>query len=158
MNKLSFTLILISIFISCTKKTDVYPTEIVGIWSNRIEMEDNPNLISELLYNFEPEGNFTVERIIVDIKSDEILGFRYRATGRYSLNGNELTNNKLQIFNHNDSNGLYSDINNLELSNEISESIINISFNNSYDQLHFYYLPCGPNENCIVDKIFYRKN
>jgi len=158
MNKLSFTVVLISIFISCTKETDVYPTEIVGIWSNSIEIENHQNLTSELLYDFKSDNNFTIERAILNDTSNEILGYRYKATGKYSLNGDVLTINRLQIFEHNDSNGLYSDISNLELSDEISESIVNIKFNDAYDQLHFHYPPCGSLQNCLVHEVFERKN
>jgi len=141
MNKLSFTVVLISIFISCTKETDVYPTKIVGIWSNSMEIDNN----------------FTIERAILNDTSKEILGYRYKATGKYSLKDDILTINKLQIFEHNDSNGLYTDINNFELSNE-SESIVNIKFNDAFDQLHFHYPPCGPLENCVMHEMFERKN
>lgn len=162
MSKYSILFVIISMMFSCSKDATVsreqedFSTEIIGAWSYEDQMGDFPMYRTELIYTFLSDNTFIAERRILDSSTNQLVGFRYRSLGEYSLTNDELTLNSLQIF-LNDNSALFSDLDDLVQTNNTSEEILNISFHNLNEELHFHYEPCGPMGNCIVLQIFKSK-
>lgn len=158
MKRVAIILVVTLTISSCTHDSESPQIDLlIGTWSITDILEDS-NLSQSLTYDFSSNGTFSVTRVIIDNSTNNIIGYRYRALGSFMSNEDELTLNKVEIYSHNDSNGLYSDINSLELSNENITETVNFSIDNTGGLLTFYYKPCGPNENCIGFQSFQKVN
>jgi len=156
MKKLSLIFTLLLFFNSCTSDSEENElSSLIGNWVNTGIIE-NSNFSQSLLYNFKSDKTFIVSTVIIDNTTTEIMGYRYRGLGTYTLNKNILVLNLLKKYIHDDSTGLFSNINDLELSDDSNRERINFSLNQSLNELTFQYAPCEPNENCIASQTFLR--
>ena len=153
MKKLFIFSALLLIFNSCTNNSDEdFAVLLNGVWANNLPIE-NSNLSQSFQYDFDPDNTFIVSTIVQN-EAGDLLGYRYRALGNYEVNGDMLTLNLLEIFIHNDSNNLFSSLNDLELQSESQQRILTFSINRN--TLIFISPPCGPNELCVVSQSFQR--
>lgn len=143
------------LFFSCSKELDEdQPNLLVGTWEQSESIEGT-NFIQLLQYNFKADKSFNLSRTIIDRSTAEIVGYLYRSSGTYDTNGSRLKIMEAESHLHNDTNRLYSDLEDLQLSQY--KSSINVTFSIiDKKQLVFDYDPCGINENCISSQTFRR--
>ncbi len=125
--------------------------KLYGVWIEDFTIE-NINQLSRLEYRFNTDNTYEVLRIRIDNNTSEILGYRYRELGNFSLKGNSLFFTDIKRYTS-DNNGQeeFSDIENLQLVNldfdvSISEKI---EFRNNERILAFIPPPCPPNASCV---------
>ncbi len=154
MRKLIILFTLFMTLNSCTNDSEENQLNfLVGTWV-KTEIMENDSLSQSLQYNFNIDNTFIVSRVIIDNTTTEVIGYRYRALGTYEISENILTLRKLEIYKHDDSSGLFSNINDLELSSDSDKVIITVSIDNSQRVLTFTYPPCKPYENCFGSQSF----
>jgi len=135
-----------------------YSAEILGSWVNANEIGDHPGLITELLYHFDSENAVRIERTVIDMQTEEVLGFRYFAEGEYTLNGSDLTVHRMEVYNSDGVASLFTDRTDLTLSDDTKEEKVRVTFEDSFNRLIFDYEPCGPYANCIEQQSFVKRN
>lgn len=150
-----------SLLISCTTE-DLGPIndeKLLGIWHEDFLIEDN-NQISRLEYSFNTDNSYEVQRKRIDNNSGEILGYRYRELGNFSLRANTLSFTSIKRFNSdNTGQDEFSDIENLQLVspdfyNTVSEKI---EFRDNEKILAFIPPPCPDNAACIKPPLLERQ-
>ena len=157
MRTLSFIAVLTILFSSCSKDVEEAQTDLIfGTWEQN-EPVEGENLIQSLQYVFHPDRSFTLSRSMIDPSTSEIVGYRAMSSGTYDVNGNRLTLIESERYIHNDSDRLYSDLQDLEPS-EFTGGPTQVSFllDEAQNQLTFQFDPCGINENCISSLTFSR--
>ena len=156
MKKLIILFIVLITLNSCTNDSQENQLDLLeGTWAETEFLENN-SLSQSLQYNFSLDNTFIVSMVIIDNITTEIIGYRYRALGTYDTSGDILTLRKLEIYNHDDPSDFYSNINDLELSNDTDKEVITFSIDKDQKVLTFTYTPCGPAENCISTQSFQR--
>jgi hypothetical protein len=146
------TFFLIMAFISCSKedKITLNNENLKGVWFEENYLEEY-NRISRLEYIFKKDNSLEILRKEIDKNSREILGYRYRTLGNYRLDGDQLSFNNLVSYSNDDTQGPYTEIENLQLveESEGSSYTITCKFEESGKKLIFIYPPCGELANCI---------
>lgn len=156
MKKLAIIFSLLMILNSCTNDSEENQLDLLaGDWA-KTEIMENDSLSQSLQYNFSIDKTFIVSTVIIDNTTAQIIGYRYRAIGTYNVKRNILVLNLSEIYIHDDSIGLFSNINDLELSNNSDKQTITFSIDKNQKVLTFKYPPCGPAENCIGTQSFLR--
>lgn len=156
MKKLTIMAALLAVLISCSEDLNETPNNLlVGTWENSYNLEDD-DLTTSLIYNFHPDNSFDLSRVVVNSSTSEILGYRYKSTGSYQVNGNQLTTIETESYIHNDLTGLYTDEDDLELSDYTKQMKVIFTISDQPNILTFEYEPCGPLENCIGEQRFKR--
>lgn len=141
---------------SCTNDSEENQmNSLAGSWGKTKIMENN-SLSQSLQYKFNTDKTFIVSTVIINNTTNEIIGYRYRALGSYSINGNVLVLDLSEIYTHDDTKGLYSNINDLQLSNHDDNQIVTFNINGNQNVLTFTYSPCGTAENCMGTQSFLR--
>ena len=156
MKKLTIIFCLLMTLNSCTNDSKENQLDLLaGSWE-KTEIMENNSLSQSLQYKFNTDKTFIVSTVIINNATTEIIGYRYRALGSYSINGNVLVLNLSEIYTHDDTTGLFSNINDLELLNNDGIQIITFSINRNQNVLTFTYPPCGTAEICIDTQSFQR--
>ncbi len=154
MKKFVLILSLFVICISCSNDDEASITNlIVGVWedSGFLEIRDQRQALQ---YDFKIDGTLTISTLIIERSTGNILGYLYRAIGTYRTNEDQLNINISEIYLHNNFNAPYSDLEDLELSDQQYEQTITFSFDRLFTELLFLYPPCGPNELCVGSQTF----
>ena len=157
MRTLSFIALLAILFSSCSKDVDEAQTDLIlGTWEQN-EPVEGEDLIQSLQYVFRSNGSFDLSSVIIDPSTSEIVGYRAMTSGTYDIDGNRLTLIESERYLHNDSDRLYSDLQDLEPS-EFTGGPTQVSFSldEAQNQLTFHFDPCGINENCLSSLTFSR--
>lgn len=147
----------IAILHSCAEESFEQAEQLQGKWSEIDLLEDHPQLFTELIYQFGPGNKYVVERLVIDAGNNELLGYRYKATGTYELKRDRLKLHQLEVYAHDDLKGLYSDLSDMQLSKKSEKNEWNFSFENSFKVLNFHYDPCKDFSDCILGQSFIRK-
>lgn len=156
MKSLQIALALLILATSCSEESeDNSFNAIIGTWSNS-ERVENSNYNQPLQYVFNPDHTFTVSRIITDQSTNELVGYRSRAFGMYTIEDNVLHMVHSEVYDHDDTQGLFSTLEDLKLSSEQYEMVITISFQKKQKELVFNYSPCGELANCLSTQTFQR--
>ncbi len=155
MRRALLTFLSITLFISCSNDDDIIyddkPSELlIGAWEDSSMIEKKESL----QYNFKEDGTLSISTIVSDASTNQILGYRYHATGTYLTRQDQLTLMISSIYLHSDSNGPYSNLEDLELSDSRYEQTLTFSFNNSRTELLFTYPPCAYKLSCIGTQKF----
>lgn len=144
--------ILISVFLSCSKEHVITLNEenIKGVWFEEVTLEEN-NRISRVEYTFKDDNILEVLRIEIGKDSRDVLGYRYRTSGNYKLEGNQLSFYNLVDYCNDDTQGSYTEIENLRLvrEGEGDSYTVTCKFEDNGKKLTFIYSPCGELANCI---------
>ena len=107
-------------------------------------------------YEFFETGTFEVLNSVEDITENQIVGYRYRATGNYSLSGNRLTMDRNDIYLNNNVSGFSATVEELGLSTDSWTETVEITLNGNGNSLTFDYDPCNDTANCIGTLTFLR--
>ena len=124
---------------------------LLGNWANA---DTNSN--SAFAYTFFANGTFGSARVITDPSTNEVVDYRYYATGVFTLEDNELSLFFQEIYEKNDSQVQYPNPTDLNLTGQTSEELVTIAFRNNNQKLIFTFQPCAPNENCATEISFER--
>ncbi|HBS12891.1 MAG TPA: hypothetical protein DEO36_10180 [Flavobacteriaceae bacterium] len=159
MKKLTIVFTLLIIFNSCTNDSEEDQfSSLIGDWSN-VETIDNERLSQSSRYSFNSDKTFVVSTVIIKNDTNEILGYRYRAIGIYSVNENKLTLKSSEIYTHDDSkDDMYSNIDELKTTNENFERSFKFFIDQNKKIVTFIYPPCDPLEDCLDKECFKRIN
>ena len=147
---------LIFTFIGCSKETTInpYDKKIIGVWFNEDTLHEY-NRISKLQYNFKEDNTVEILRVEMDINSMKVLGYRYKSTGNYSLDSNQLSFSNLMNYTNDDTQGSYSAIEDLKLIKENNiDYTVTCKFEKNGKKLTLIYPPCGELANCIGSETF----
>lgn len=130
-----------------------------GVWVIETPLEEY-GWISRLEYRFGEDGIVEILMIALDIRSRDILGYRYWALKKYSLERDQLTLKTLSVHVNDDAQHSYIDLDNLQLQKEAEgeESTFTCRIEGDGNELVFVYPPCGPLENCIGSQAFMRED
>ncbi|KYG73195.1 hypothetical protein [Roseivirga echinicomitans] len=146
-------LILICALSSCdledTKTDTTIENLLLARWANT---DGN----SAFVYTFLSDGTFWSARVITSPSTNEVVDYRYYATGVFTLEDNELSLFFQKIYEHDDSQVQYPNPTDLTLTGQTSEGFATISFKNDNQKLTFTFQPCAPNENCATEISFER--
>jgi len=160
MKKFSYILygLLLVVLLSCEKEEIIdaeanstsTSSALLGTWHQENSPYDTLELKRE--YIFKTDDSFEVYEKVIN-SSENVLGFRQRATGKYELKGDKLTMVYLQFYNYDSSKDIYSyeeKIEDLKLSEAIDyQETVTIEYNQSKNILKLLYPPCAPNEYCM---------
>ncbi|HEX2935307.1 MAG TPA: hypothetical protein VHO72_08125 [Bacteroidales bacterium] len=143
-------------FFACSKETS-NEDKIVGKWFNSDTLREL-NRISIAQYDFRADNSLEVLRIEHDLNTKEILGYRYRSTGNYKLEGQQLSFSLQKSYTNDDALRSYSSIEDLKLLDKPVENyMVTCKFGENYKTITFVYPPCGPAENCIGSMTYWRE-
>lgn len=149
---LFYAFILIFVFSSCSKEHVITLNEenIKGVWFEEVTLEEN-NRISRLEYTFKDDNILEVLRIEIGKDSRDVLGYRYRTSGNYKLEGNQLSFYNLVNYCNDDTQVSFTEIENLRLvrEGEGDSYTVTCKFEDNGKKLTFIYSPCGELANCI---------
>jgi len=147
-----YAFILIFVFLSCSKENVITLNEenIKGVWFEEVYLEEN-NRISRLEYIFKEDNILEVLRIESEKDSRDVLGYRYRTLGNYKLESDQLSFYNLVNYSNDDTQGSYTEIENLQLVEESERDSYTITckFEDNGKKITFIYPPCGELANCI---------
>ncbi len=160
MKKIAFIIITLFSIASCSNDgEDVLLTKyLIGDWAKIQELASNEGLSESLMYSFKSDGTFTIIRTIMDDDTEKVLGYKYNAIGLYSLLSNKLILNNTEVYINNDSKGLYTTLDNLELSNTTFSQEQSIFFSAQKNVLTLDYGPCDDAANCVNNLVLERVN
>lgn len=147
----------IAILHSCSEESSEQAEQLHGKWSEIEQIEDHPQLFTELIYQFGPGNEYVVERLVINENNNELLGYRYKASGNYAVKGDRLKLHQLEEYTHDDLKGFYSDLSDMQHFTQSEKNEWSFSFENSFKVLNFHFDPCGPLENCILEQSFQRR-
>jgi hypothetical protein len=140
-----------TVFTGCAEEKNFLYEEddLQGIWYEEQYYEDE-HRISRLQYHFMENNVLEVLRIEIDANLHSILGYRFRTTGNYKLEGDQLTFYNLSSYMNNDTETDYAALENLQPVDENETSYtVTIELSEIIRRLILIYPPCGPAENCI---------
>lgn len=149
---------LIFAFIACTNNSNenLASDLLVGTWSKTFST-DEPNFEQSIQYVFGSDNTVITSLVISNTSTSEVVGYRSRALGTYSVIEDILNTNLSEIYTHDDSTGLFSSLEDLEVSDGPQTETVTISFSDNGETLTFIYPPCPPNANCIGSQTFIRQ-
>lgn len=151
----------ISFLISCSTDDigQINDEKLFGIWHEDFLIEDN-NQISRLEYSFKNDNSYEILRKRIDNTNGEILGYRYRELGNFSLRDNTLSFTSIKRY-YSDDTGQeeFSEIENLQLvSPDFFDAISEkIEFRDNENILAFIPPPCPDNAACIKPPLLERQ-
>lgn len=143
-----YILILVALIYSCSSEPNFDRLDFVGLWAS------NPGLLEGqteqvTTYNFGEDGTLEVLTIYQSI-DDEMIGYLYRATGLYFIDGNDLIMNMERIYQFEGTNVSYVEtVDDLILTQEQWSQSVEVSFSNDENSMTFDYGPCNDTGNCI---------
>lgn len=157
MRALSYIVILTILLFSCSKDVEEAQADLIlGAWEQNEPLEGE-NLIQSFQYIFHSDRSFDLSRTIINPSTSEIVGYLAKSSGTYDINGNRLTLLESERYIHDDSDRLYSDLEDLEPFESAGGPIqVSFSVDEEQNQLTFQFDPCGINENCISFLTFSR--
>jgi len=142
-----------SFLISCSTE-DLGPIndeKLFGVWHEDFLIEEN-NQISRLEYSFNNDNSYEILRTRIDNTNSEILGYRYRELGNFSLRGKILSFTNIQRYNIDETGQEeFSEIENLQLfSPDFFDAVSKkIEFRDNEKILAFIPPPCPDNAACL---------
>ncbi len=147
--------LLIAITISSCEETnpDNTPDPLAGLWVN-VSATETATVNTYLSYHFKADNQFEALLSIVDDNANEVLGYRYRGLGTYTLQDETLSISYTEIYVNDDSRQDYSALEDLMLTDGTSEEVVIISFSEGNSLLTLHYGACAPNESCIGQQSF----
>lgn len=154
-----FIIAFIFAIIGCSEKenNDINNEKLIATWHEKINIEgiDKYAIVE---YVFDEDGDYEVVRKVFNSDTDELLGYRFMEVGKYFLKNDQLTFHIQETYVNDDSKGLYSDAEDLVLSEQDSgsEFTLTIKFENGAKTLVYFYPPCPPDANCIDRSVFNR--
>ena len=137
-------IILITAFSAC-KKDSATKVNIVGKWSKSA----NADLQQ---YEFRSNSTYQSAGFTIDPLTSKVLGYRYKSTGKYRLNGQELTLYNNITYSNPDGYGPETDL----VKTNPYKAEIHYRAEVSSGKLSLFF-SCGPTENCIPSPIVYSK-
>ncbi len=154
-------LIFLGTMISCQKEElleEIEQIHLKGVWYEEEYLEDY-NIISRLEYHFKEDSVLEVYRMEINAETGKLIGYRFKALGKYSLEGHELSFTYLKTY-VNDA--LYL-VPHAHRNEYVGEDIpqthsVTIEISKDGNTLVFYYPPCLPNANCISSKTFKKQH
>jgi hypothetical protein len=157
MRTLSYIAVLAILFFSCSKDVEEAQADmILGAWEQN-EPVEGEDFIQSFQYIFHSDRSFDLSRTIINPSTSEVVGYLAKSSGTYDINGNRLTLIESERHIHNDSDRLYSDLEDLEPSESAGGPIqVSFSVDEEQNQLTFQFDPCAINENCISSLTFIR--
>lgn len=149
--------------IACSDKDDpsmevipkITDENLIGVWHLEpfaVETE----LRETTSYEFFENSTFEVLNSIEDTSENQVVGYRYRATGNYSLSGNTLTVDRTNIYLNHDVSGFSASVEELGLSTDRWTKSVAVSLSTNGDALTFDYGPCNDTANCVGILTFFR--
>ncbi len=157
----SFLVLLLFTNCSQDKLTSINTQKLLGVWIKDNILEDNTK-ISRLEYHFNGNDKFEVFRKIIDVTTQEVLGYTFKQLGNFSVDSNQLTFFNTESFG-NFTGEPFTEIENLiqtfptEPNSYPNSFSVKIEFKNNNNTLIFLYPPCDPAENCIGLQTFVRE-
>lgn len=149
-----YSLLLIIAISSCEDTTPDNNADLLsGTWVN-VSATETATINAYLSYHFKADNQFEALLSIIDDNANEVLGYRYRGLGTYSLEGDILTLSFTEIYVNDDSRQNYSALNGLMLTDGIQRDVVPISFSEGNSLLTLHYGNCAPNESCLAEQIF----
>ncbi|MEZ4810957.1 MAG: hypothetical protein R2819_11420 [Allomuricauda sp.] len=149
MRKFALVVCILAGSVSCSKDSENSPTiSLVGEWVATQPVDDS-NLSQLHQYQFNADETLVISTVIENSMTAQTVGFRYRAIGTYEVQKNVLNIDLSEIYFNDDSLENYSNIDDLELSNETRMETITFTLDDKTDLLTLYYPDCSINANCI---------
>lgn len=147
-------LILLAISIANCSKTepDTNPELLQGIWVD-VASTETATVNSYLSYHFKSDNKVEVLRVFKHETLNEIVGYSYWGLGSYNLSGNTLTMTMNQIYLENPDIDGYSDLEDMVLTDGITEDLAIIGFTENNQILTFDH-PCESTDNCVGRQTF----
>jgi hypothetical protein len=145
----------LSTIISCQKEElleEIEQIHLQGVWYEEEYLEDY-NVISRLEYHFKEDSILEVYRMELNAGTGKLIGYRFKAQGKYYLVGHELSFTYLKTY-VNDAFYLVPHANKNEyVGKDIPQThSVTIEISKDGNTLVFYYPPCLPDANCISSK------
>ncbi len=129
-----------------------------GIWFNQDQFVPDDNTVRPLIQRYTiqllSDGRFECERTVRETASDEVLGYRYFATGHFSVEGNILRIVLEQSFTNDDALAPFATRQEWRPAANTKETIVSYTIDNN--RMIWRYSPCGPLEDCIDELTFFR--
>lgn len=153
MKYLRTTFFLFFLCASCSDTADsVDSNPLIGNWvSEEFKEIDDENYFQSVELHFDANGSYESFSAIRDIDTQEIKGFRSKASGTYSVKGDILTTIPSEAYIHDDSKGLFTIFEEMQFAQEYvgikGESRFLID--DSQNILRFLFKPCGAFELCV---------
>jgi hypothetical protein len=149
MKKILLILTLLLPFIGgCKKDKEVknpLKKQIVGQWTLHTPARGAMDRPTQQQYTFDDEGNFQYYRIALEATTNNMLGYQFKRSGKYKIEGNEIVLYDITTYSNDFSKAEYSAESQLiKTSGETSRAGIDIS--NNVLKLDF---PCPPYATCI---------
>ncbi len=135
---------------SCDKgdEPDLNINLLNGLWVD-LAATETATVNSYLSYHFKANNEIEVLRTLKDESLNDIVGYRYRGLGTYSVKGSSITMTITQIYLENPQIDGYSMLDDMILSDGTSEEVVNAGFEDNHQFLTFDR-PCGPNSICMA--------
>lgn len=137
--------------LSCSKddRNHLNVNDLQGIWYNEDYLQEY-NRISRLEYNFKSDNTLEVLRLELSNDSGNILGYRFRTTGNYSLSDDQILFYNLSAYINDDTQGSCTEIADLKLIDQIiHDYTVTCKIEDNGSRIVFIFPPCGPAANCI---------
>lgn len=136
------------LFITCSNESEIDSSDLEGVWVT------NPGLLETdveqvTTYDFGTDGSLEILTLYQTI-DNELIGYRYRATGTYAVDNNNLLIKRESVFLNDDSQGNFvTSKDELIPTGESSIEVVKVSFQNNGMAMIFDYGPCNDTGNCI---------
>lgn len=152
-----FTLLIALVLITSCNEDKQNLKALEGTWISAENYAFDDGSSSSLLYQFNGDGTFsTLARVIKDGNLNNVIGFTYRAEGKFILEEDKLQLSFEQVYLTDDFQNLPSEIEDLILTSDQYIQEVTITFSDQNSILKFIYPPCPPNANCVGSQSFNR--
>ncbi|MCE7990722.1 MAG: hypothetical protein HEP71_02030 [Roseivirga sp.] len=159
MQRLSVLLCSLSIFIAISSCQETNPDQntmaLNGTWVD-VASTETATVNTYLSYHFKANNQLEILRVIINDNNNEVLGFKYRGLGTYSLYEETLTLSVNEVYLNNDTVHGYTALENLVLTDGTFEEVVTISFSENNKILTFEYPPCQATHNCQGELTLYK--
>ena len=146
--------VILALFAGCNDD-EISERDIAGVWSKEDVFEDK-NRVSKLEYHFKAGNTIELLRTELTLDTREVLGYRHRAVGNYSVSGNKIFLSNLTAYHNDDAVVEYSAIEDLVRTPETPDIEFTFALRGNRE-LTLTYPPCGPFENCISTIVLERE-
>lgn len=145
------------LFISCSNNDlNIEKEDLIGTWVLSSSDVD-PEFRKILTYEFLENDSLEVINKVEDVMQNQIIGYRYRGIGNYSVSGNTLTMNMNTVYLNDDDNVDSSpNLESLELTTNSWTVSVEISLSVFGNSLTFDYGPCNDTTSCVGNQTFFR--
>ncbi|WCT12605.1 hypothetical protein [Mucilaginibacter jinjuensis] len=151
---LVFTLIAFAVIISCKKDSPKNNNDgLVGTWENR-QIYPSATGHSQV-FTFSANGTFETHATAFDAVSNQSLGYFYKSTGNYVLNGSDLSFSNIVYYGIPNNGSSAVPENQLVVGTQTYNSPYSVGFNAKRDSLSLL-IHCPANANCI-GLLWYKK-